>query len=50
MQNERLIEKLNSKSSFARKGALKELKKREQYDSSLVPPQNQNEVNTSIHT
>lgn len=50
MQNERLIEKLNSKSSFARKGALKELKKREQYDSSLVPPQNQSEVNTSIHT
>ena len=50
MQNERLIEKLNSKHFFARKSALKELKKREEYDNSLIPAQNLGEVNTSVHT
>ena len=50
MQSERLIEKLNNKLAFVRKSALKELKKRERFDHSLIPNQNLHEVNMNIHT
>ena len=50
MQSERLIEKLNNKLTFVRKASLKELKKRERADHSLVPNQNLHEVNMNIHT
>ena len=50
MQSERLIEKLNNKLAFVRKASLKELKKRERADHSLVPNQNLHEVNMNIHT
>ena len=50
MQNEKIIEKLNSKISFVRKTALKEIKKREQYDSLLVPNKNLHEINLNVHT
>ncbi len=50
MQSERLIEKLNNKFAFVRKASLKELKKRERFDHSLVPDQNLHEVNMNIHT
>ncbi len=50
MQNEKLIGKLNNKHSFVRKLALKELKKREEIDSLLIPNPLLKEVNLSIHS
>lgn len=50
MQNEKLIEKLNSKRYFFRKLALKELKKRELLDGALLPNKDSRGVNLSIHT
>lgn len=50
MQNEKLIEKLNSKSHFIRKTSLAELKKRELSDPLIVPDKNIHDVNLNIHT
>lgn len=50
MQNEKLIEKLNSKSHFIRKTSLAELKRREQSDPLIVPDKKIHDVNLNIHT
>lgn len=50
MQNERLIERLNNKLKVVKKMALKELKKREKSDPSLVPGKAMHEVNLNVHT
>lgn len=50
MQNELLIEQLNSKSALVRGAALKLLKRRELKDVSLKPVLNDEEITLNIHT